>query len=539
MKKKILMFIFMLLLVSALVLGGIYIARHWTEIKELIGISDGTKSELPEGPVDTDPDIDDDPYDSVDDIIIVDLPIDLVFSGSGLKSIMLDDNNFIVYPDNNAQKRSFYFYNNNEGTLSYVDEFTGRVASGFKNVKDGFIYKNGSDLKKYSVVEKTSTLICENFGSLEYIDYNNGFFVISNKSYFYNFANDSFTLLSDGNNLSFSNSTTSFDFDGYLFYIASNRLHCINKLTMSVVIFEETFKSVSGFSIISFNNEFLLITSNNNDLKGVYKINLSSMTLDLVDDTSTNAYYYGSTVVNNILIVALKDGLYSYVDGDFSKLLEVTISSSLKITVIYSSDDYCLFSTNSSLVAGIYKYDFLENDCTQVYSKAYNWVNSYVLADNLFIGASTTSSSYYDLLIFNLEDYSVTEFYKSNGSKISSFVEYGDYVFIGGIDIFIIVDKLSLEIVFVDTFDSENLSLYLVNDNYCILTSDSSLIVIDMLNLSSVNCCYDIDIDSEKSDFDNKEFFGYFMSLSEGEMYYKYVINDDLTISKSLVLFNK
>ena len=473
---------------------------------------------------------------------IIELPEEFQGNNVTINYIVAEDNDFFIYP-NRVNSFSLYFFDYSEGVLTAIDSCTRYSApTSFKRINNGYIYKAGQDINKFDLETMTVTTLYKSAGSkVEYVDTSDGFYILSfNVSAYYSYVTDSFTTLNSVGYGSFHNVLV-FDFENDLFYVSGDCLHYINKATLeySLISSEVVYNNCNIFDV---GGEYVAFFTSNSDKKGCYKIDLTNFELITVDDSLSFTYSSG-VVANDTLLVWLSgNGLYTYKSGVLTKCLDSTYTSGALLSVLYHTEDYFLVTTNLSVVPGIYKVDN-DGTFTQLYDKAYNWMYSYCYEDTLLIGSSVRSSNYYDLLSIDLNSFVVTEFYKGSDGCYSIFIDLGDEIFISSDDEgeFLRLDKTTNSADYYSySYNSSlrrvellNAKLYKSNSAYHIFLGTNAIAVYDRED----DKMYQITIDDDMSDLENGVFYSHFEELENGDLYYRYEIQNDLTIEKSLALF--
>lgn len=471
---------------------------------------------------------------------IIELPEEFQESNKGIRYIVAEDNDFFIYPVSNS-RYSLYFFDFSDGVLTAIDSCSNAPTS-FKKLNNGYIYKEGQDINKFDLETMTVTTLYKSAGSkVEYVDTSDGFYILSfNVSAYYSYVTDSFTTLNSVGYGSFHNVLV-FDFDNDLFYVSGDCLHYINKATMeySLISSEVVYYNCNIFNV---GGEYVAFFTTNSVKNGCYKIDLASSELITVDDSLSFAYSSG-VVANDTLLVWLSgNGLYTYKSGVLTKCLDSTYTSNILLSVLYHTEDYFLVTTNYSLVPGIYKVDS-DGTFIKLYDNGYGWSYSYRYDDTLLIGSSVSSSSYYDLLSIDLNSFVVTEFYKGSDGCYSIFIDLGDEIFISSDDSgdFLRLDKTTNSVDYYSysyngalrRLELLNAELYRSNSSYYIFIGTNALAVYDRIDDSM----YLLGFNADMSDVENGVFYSHFEELENGDLYYRYEIQNDLTIEKSLALF--
>lgn len=476
---------------------------------------------------------------------IIELPEEFQGNNVTINYIVAEDNDFFVYPSaNTLNSFGLYFFDYSEGTLTEIDSCGNASKPGyFKNIDNGYIYKAGQNIKKFDMDTMSVTTLYESVGSyVEYVDTSDGFYILAHKvSSYYNYITDTFTKLNSIAGSGSSSTISVFDFEKDLFYVSGTSLHYINKATLeySLISSEVVYNNCNIFDV---GGEYVAFFTSNSDKKGCYKIDLANSELITVDDSLSFTYSSG-VVANDTLLVWLSgNGLYTYKSGVLTKCLDSTYTSGALLSVLYHTEDYFLVTTNLSVVPGIYKVDS-DGTFTQLYDKAYNWMYSYCYEDTLLIGSSVSSSNYYDLLSIDLNSFVVTEFYKGSDGCYSIFIDLGDEIFISSDDegYFLRLDKTTNSVDYYSYSNKGglrrvellNAKLYKSNSAYHIFLGTNAIAVYDRED----DKMYQITIDDDMSDFENGVFYSHFEELENGDLYYRYEIQNDLTIEKSLALF--
>lgn len=475
---------------------------------------------------------------------IIELPEEFQGNNVTINYIVAEDNDFFVYPSaNTLNSFGLYFFDYSEGTLTEIDSCGAVSKPGyFKNIDNGYIYKAGQNIKKFDMDTMSVTTLYESAGSkVEYVDTSDGFYILSfNVSAYYSYVTDSFTTLNSVGYGSFHNVLV-FDFDNDLFYVSGDCLHYINKATMeySLISSEVVYNNCNIFDV---SGEYVAFFTSNSDKKGCYKIDLANSELITVDDSLSFTYSSGVVVNDTLLVYLSGNGLYTYKSGVLTKCLDSTYTSNILLSVLYHTEDYFLVTTNSSAVPGIYLVDS-DGTFIELYDNGYGWSYSYRYDDTLLIGSSVSSSSYYDLLSIDLNSFVVTEFYKGSDGCYSIFIDLGDEIFISSDDsgYFLRLDKTTNSVDYYSysyngslrRVELLNAKLYKSNSAYHIFLGTNAIAVYDRENDKMQRFA----IDDDMSDVENGVFYSHFEELENGDLYYRYEIQNDLTIEKSLALF--
>ena len=474
---------------------------------------------------------------------IIELPDEFQAENVSINYTLVDNNDFFIVPTaSNLNYRGLYFFDFSDGVLTAIDSCSNTPTS-FKKLNNGYIYKEGQDINKFDLETMTVTTLYKSAGSkVEYVDTSDGFYILSfNVSAYYSYVTDSFTTLNSVGYGSFHNVLV-FDFDNDLFYVSGDCLHYINKATMeySLISSEVVYNNCNIFDV---GGEYVAFFTTNSVKNGCYKIDLTNFELITVDDSLSFTYSSG-VVANDTLLVWLSgNGFYTYKSGVFTKCLHSTYTSNILLSVLYHTEDYFLVTTNSYAVPGIYKVDS-DGTFIKLYDNGYGWSYSYRYDDILLIGSSVGSSSYYDLLSIDLNSFVATEFYKGRGGCYSIFIDLGDEIFISSDDegYFLRLDKTTNSVDYYSySYNGSlryvellNAKLYKSNSAYHIFLGTNAIAVYDRENDKMQRFA----IDDDMSDLENGVFYGHFEELENGDLYYRYEIQNDLTIEKSLALFN-
>ena len=471
---------------------------------------------------------------------IIELPEEFQGNNVTINYIVAEDNDFFICPVSYS-RRSLYFFDFSDGVLTAIDSCSNTPTS-FKKLNNGYIYKEGQDINKFDLETMTVTTLYKSAGSnVEYVDTSDGFYILSfNVSAYYSYVTDSFTTLNSVGYGSFHNILV-FDFDNDLFYVSGDCLHYINKATMeySLISSEVVYNNCNIFDV---GGEYVAFFFSNSDKKGCYKIDLANSELITVDDSLSFTYSSGVVANDTLLVYLSGNGLYTYKSGVLTKCLDSTCTSNILLSVLYHTEDYFLVTTDFSAVPGIYKVDS-DGTFIKLYDNGYRWSYSYRYDDTLLIGSSVSSSSYYDLLSIDLNSFVVTEFYKGSDGCYSIFIDLGDEIFISSDDSgdFLRLDKTTNSVDYYSySYNSSlryvellNAKLYKSNSAYHIFLGTNAIAVYDRENDKMQR----IAIDDDMSDLENGVFYGHFEELENGDLYYRYEIQNDLTIEKSLALF--
>ena len=477
---------------------------------------------------------------------IIELPEEFQGNNVTINYIVAEDNDFFVYPSaSNLISFGLYFFDYSEGTLTEIDS-CGQVSKPgyFKNIDNGYIYKAGQDINKFDLETMTVTTLYESVGSyVEYVDTSDGFYILAhNVSLYYNYITDTFTKLNSIAGSGSSSTISVFDFEKDLFYVSGTSLHYINKDTMQYSLISSVVW-YNNCNIFRVGDEYLAFFNYSSANKGCYKIDLTNFELVTIDGSLSFSSASG-VVANDTLLVWLSgNGFYTYKSGVFTKCLDSTYTSNILLSVLYHTEDYFLVTTNSYAVPGIYKVDS-DGTFIKLYDNGYGWSYSYRYDDILLIGSSVGSSSYYDLLSIDLNSFVATEFYKGRGGCYSIFIDLGDEIFISSDDegYFLRLDKTTNSVDYYSySYNSSlryvellNAKLYKSNSAYHIFLGTNAIAVYDRENDKMQRFA----IDDDMSDLENGVFYGHFEELENGDLYYRYEIQNDLTIEKSLALFN-
>ena len=471
---------------------------------------------------------------------IIELPEEFQESNNEIRYIVAEDNDFFIYPVSYS-RYSLYFFDFSDGVLTAIDSCSNSPTS-FKKLNNGYIYKEGQDINKFDLETMTVTTLYKSAGSkVEYVDTSDGFYILSfNVSAYYSYVTDSFTTLNSVGYGSFHNVLV-FDFDNDLFYVSGDCLHYINKATMeySLISSEVVYNNCNIFDV---GGEYVAFFTTNSVKNGCYKIDLTNFELITVDDSLSFTYSSGVVVNDTFLVYLSGNGLYTYKSGVLTKCLDSTYTSNILLSVLYHTEDYFLVTTNLSVVPGIYKVDS-DGTFIKLYDNGYRWSYSYRYDDTLLIGSSVSNSNYYDLLSIDLNSFVATEFYKGSDGCYSIFIDLGDEIFISSDDegYFLRLDKTTNSVDYYSySYNNSlryvellNAKLYKSNSAYHIFLGTNAIAVYDRENDKMQRFA----IDDDMSDLENGVFYGHFEELENGDLYYRYEIQNDLTIEKSLALF--
>lgn len=475
---------------------------------------------------------------------IIELPEEFQGNNVTINYIVAEDNDFFIYP-NRVNSFSLYFFDYSEGVLTAIDSCTRYSApTSFKRINNGYIYKEGQNINKFDLDTMSVTTLYESVGSyVEYVDTSDGFYILAhNVSSYYNYITDTFTKLNSIAGSGSSSTISVFDFEKDLFYVSGTSLHYINKDTMQYSLISSVVW-YNNCNIFRVGDEYLAFFNYSSANKGCYKIDLTNFELVTINGSLSFSSASG-VVANDVLFIALPGcGFYTYKSGVLTKCLDYTVaSSSCNLTILYTTEDYFIVSSTNAYLFSLYKVDN-DSTFTQLYDNGYGWSYSYRYDDTLLIGSSVGNSSYYDLLSIDLNSFVVTEFYKGSYGRYSIFIDLGDEIFISS-DVegdFLRLDKTTNSVDYYSysyngslrRVELLNAKLYKSNSAYRIFLGTNAIAVYDRED----DKMYQITIDDDMSDLENGVFYSHFEELENGDLYYRYEIQNDLTIEKSLALF--
>lgn len=488
---------------------------------------------------------------------IIDLPEDLKNKTLNFRYVT-GTNNFYVYY--NGSK--LYYFDYDKGSLTQVEGITALSYLYHFNYF-GHKFLGADDYLYYHDVENNTCfrVISDKVSKIS-ADENGAYIIKSNKIYRFDFATKVSVLINESSETFSNNDATYILYDSTeeLFYASANDLYYLNKTDNSCILFSNCLYSVNSathsggdyYEVLKYKDEFYIKCSavvDDGYKQGLYRIDFDNLSLVQIYQSSNidRFVFYHSFVKDYLLLLHCADGFMLYDGQTVKNLCEGTKSSFYNndnvnpITILYETEDYFIYSGGLAC-DNVYKYT-ISTGSNEMLAESTNsvWGIKYEVDDKLVF--SNTNSSGHTFLIIDKSTCTATVLMGS-GTGFDIMNRFGDTLFLTSSQNSVYINKLDLSTMTVKYYYNNSASSYVGSaKNIQILrqTEETICFVSDEGYVYMYSFATDTvtgyKTDTTLNDLDNMTFYVYVNTLEDKTLYYKYVIQDDLSLERSLAIF--
>lgn len=463
---------------------------------------------------------------------IIDLPEEL--NNINLTFKLLEDNNFFV-----SSSVGVYYFDYAQGL--FVKITNEKSFNNIHKVPNGYLGFVGYHLYYFNLEDFSFTdLIYISFNYVTYLDVENGVYLINAFTAYYCDLNTLEVAM-----LYTNNATGGFGvypnlnvYDNDVFwYTRNNFLFHLDITTNNVSLISDcidAYESNSNNIFCKINDKYYFINSiddfvNNNVQApiGIYVINMDTKSLELSCDFEFTAKAWAMNCIDNKVLFIIESNIYCFDGNSVSLIYEYTsnMPSAYKIDIVYEDNNVIYFH--------LYRFFFKLDRSTDEFCLVFDFESNsagitYHIDDTRYY---VSRGSYY--LILDIYDGILCSHKTSNVYAFKNVEIYGDYLSVSSSASGFLLNLIDYTYIYRNGVCS--IKLIGIHENLFYLQCKTNFCIYDITKDSYSNVFIEYDVD--KSNLAEHTYYSYIEDLDNGALYYKYVVNEDLTYTKDLVVF--